>query len=829
MKGRFHTHVIARKFADRQMTKQSNKKFWRNMQSMVSIGLLRRSLRSRLAMTRFGVALTSLFFLLSFLLIFRIFFVAPILHGVEFSKVYFDKNGMLLRFTLTTDEKFREFMPLSEISDNIKRATLLYEDKWFYFHPGVNPVSLGRAFFRLFDDSRRSVGASTITMQVARMRYGLNTKTIQGKLHQIALAFYLELFHSKREILEAYLNLAPYGGNIEGVGAASRIYFGIPASRLSKIESITIATIPQNPVKRSLLSRTGLDNMQRMRVHLAQRWVQKYPADIKIETLADMPITASHISRLPFLAPHFVDSLFHTPAMRYRRKDDFKNSAVVTTIDYGLQKKIENAMSEFVAGRNQYALNNAAAIVVDFTNMNVLAYVGSNDYFNVEISGQVDGVAARRSPGSLLKSFIYAIAIDQGLIHPMSMLKDARTNFGIHSPENADSEFYGPILATHALVSSRNIPSIHLLNAIGLTNFLNFLRKGRVRNLADADHYGISIAMGGAETTMLEIAALYAMLANLGEYREIKRIKDVAERPPVRMLSREAAFLTIDMLGKNAAAPGRRIPYARSRPSGARHFYKTGTSSSFRDAWVAGIFGNFVIVVWVGNFDGTPNNHFSGPGTAAPLFFTLANAVNAHFYPVHDYNFIRPGMNIAIVDMCDKVGELPGRFCPATVPSYFIPGKSPIRISDIHRPVAINRETGLRSCSYSPGRDRIEIFEFWEPEYLNMFAKAGIHKKAPPPFEPGCDIDQLDSGYVAPVIISPVDQTRVRADRDGKVAFKALGGARDAKIFWFLDGGFIGTSKNDEIIMHRALPGEYTLRATDEFGKSSEIRFSVGR
>ena len=756
----------------------------------------------------------------------RLFAVPPILDGVQFSKVYLDRHGRLLRLALTPDEKYREFVPLSAMSDGIKRATLLYEDKWFYFHPGVNPVALASAAARMLG-SRRRVGASTITMQVARMAHGLDTKTIPGKLKQLVLALYLELFHSKAEILEAYLNLAPYGGNIEGVGAASRIYFGRPAGEVSKIEAITIATIPQNPVKRSLLSRAGLANMQRMRADLAKRWTAGHPSDANIETLAAMPISAGSIATLPFLAPHFVDGMFHSAAVRYRSRDDYRSSIVATTLDYGLQARLESVLAGYVADRRQYGVSNASALLVDFKSMEVLAYVGSNGYFDRDISGQVDGVAARRSPGSLLKPFIYALAVEDGLIHPMSMLKDARISFGTYSPENSDSEFYGPILAAQALVKSRNIPAIGLLNAIGIGRFLDFLEAGGVAGLSGAWRYGVSIAMGGAEATMMEIAGLYAMLANLGEPHDVRKTLEAPKKTRARMLSREAAFLVLDMLGNNAA-PSSAVPYAKPRPGGARHYYKTGTSSSYRDAWSAGVFGSYVLVVWIGNFDGTPNNHFSGPRAAAPLYFALANTVQDYYRPVYDHDFLRPGMNISIVDMCDGVGDLPGRFCPKVAPSYFIPGKSPIKVSDVHRPVAINKKTGLRSCSYSPLRDRIEVFEFWEPEYLDMFAKAGVKKRTPPPFEAGCDIVDVDAGHSAPIVVSPVERTQIVLDGNGMTAFKALAAMPGAKIFWFLDGGFIGSSKSDEVLLHRVASGAHSARATDEFGKSAQVRFSVG-
>ena len=233
-------------------------------------------------------------------LIIRIFFTSPLLDNISFSRAYYDRDGKLLRITLSADDKYRIYTPLDKISPHIKNAIVLYEDKHFYHHPGVNPIAMVRAFRQYASGAAHPVGASTITMQVARLKYDLNSKTIGGKLLQIASAIYIDLFHTKSEILEAYLNLAPYGGNIEGIGAASTIYFGRNASDLTKIESITLATVPQNPTKRGLNTPTGIANIEHMRKNLVERWIAEYPNDTNLMTLAKMPIQTRKVSDLPF-------------------------------------------------------------------------------------------------------------------------------------------------------------------------------------------------------------------------------------------------------------------------------------------------------------------------------------------------------------------------------------------------------------------------------------------------------------------------------------------------------------------------------------------------
>ena len=240
-------------------------------------------------------------------IIIKIFFTPPLLSDTHFGRAYFDRNGKLLRITLSADDKYRLYTPLDKISPDVQRATILYEDKYFKYHIGINPISLIRATINYFSGVENPAGASTITMQVARIKYHLNTRQIMGKLKQIAAAIYIDLFYSKNEILEAYLNLAPYGGNIESIGAASLIYFDKPAYDLTTIQAITLSTIPQNPTKRGLNTDSGLKNMMNMRGDLVRRWVDKNPTDKNLIALAQMPLDVRTTNNLPFYAPHFIN------------------------------------------------------------------------------------------------------------------------------------------------------------------------------------------------------------------------------------------------------------------------------------------------------------------------------------------------------------------------------------------------------------------------------------------------------------------------------------------------------------------------------------------
>ncbi len=757
-------------------------------------------------------------------LIVRLFFTAPLLTDVSFSRAYYDRNGNLLRLTLSADDKYRIYTPLAEISPHIINAVVLYEDKHFYNHPGINPIALLRASRQYISGTPHPVGASTITMQLARIKYDLNSKTFGGKMLQIAAAIYIDLFHSKDEIIEAYLNLAPYGGNIEGVGAASTIYFGKHARDLGKIESITLATVPQNPTKRGLNTERGIKNIENMRANLIDKWIAEYKTDEKLRTFAAMPLAVNAVSNLPFLCPHFTDFMNTTK---------IKKSEIKTTIDLKLQQKLERALTAEINARRNIGITNAAAILINYKTMDTLAYIGSADYFNRDIYGENDGVRARRSPGSTLKPLIYANAVDLGLIHGMSLLRDARVNFGVYAPENSDSEFYGPILARDALTHSRNIPAINLVREIGVKNFHKLLNDAGVANLKNPEHYGISIALGGAEVSMWELANIYATMANMGNHRMTRTQIDSPEETLGHLLSPEAFFLTLDMLA-HQSTPTKKIPFAKTRQQTIRHYWKTGTSSSYRDAWTAGIFGDFVLVVWVGNFDGTPNNAFSGARAAAPIYFALANTVGEYYAgigtPVQNNDFLRDDMNIIEIEMCEVGGEIAGEYCPKKSKSYFIPGKSPITRNRIHRQIPIDNKTGLRACTADTKTTHMETFEFWDAEYLDMFRRAGIKRKTPPAFMATCDINEIPDDAVAPIIVSPIADTKVVITTENDfepIGFMGLATGPDDKIFWFLDDKTLGSTRSGETLEYKVPMGDHNLRATDGAGTTTQMNFSV--
>jgi len=718
------------------------------------------------------------------------------------------RDGSLLRLSLAGDDALRLWTPLAEIPAPVVEATLLQEDRWFYWHPGVNPVSLARAAWRTYAAGDRRQGGSTLTMQLARLRFDLHTRTPRGKLVQALRALQLELLHSKDELLEAYLNLAPYGGNVQGIGAAAQVWLGQPAAELGVEQALALAVIPKSPAARAPYTGSGRAEIARAAAALAGRWSRAHEP---VDAAALAALRWRERRELPRRAPHLADRLLAAHPERAR---------LATTLDPALQALVEQQVAGFRERGAPYGLRNAAVLLVDHRSMEVLAYVGSADAGDASIDGAVDGVRARRSPGSALKPFLYGLAIDAGRIHPESMLEDTSLTISAWNPENFDRDFLGPISATEALVRSRNLPAVQLANQLPAPGLHGFLRRAGIGGLRPADWYGLAIALGGVEVRLDELVRLYAMLPNGGRARELVFLRDGAPDAavPPALLSPEASYLVLEMLRANPR-PGDEHAAAGARRRGAIA-WKTGTSFGFRDAWAAGVFGRFALGVWVGRFDGRSNPAFVGREAAGPLFFAIADALRAAGEslappaPPHPPSLVR-------AEVCALSGATPGAFCPGRKLTWLVPGRSPIAACGVHREVAIDLASGLRAC---PGRTegvRREVYEFWPSHLLALFARVGIARRIPPPFAPGCG--ERPAAGLALRIESPQAHV-VYALRDGaadEIPFSAVADADGRRVTWFLDDAYVGRSDPGAPLFWPARPGRFTLRAVDELGRAA--------
>ena len=783
------------------------------------------------------------------------------------STAVYDDRGRLLRLTLASDDRYRQWVPLAQMPPALVQGVMLHEDAWFRWHPGFNPLSLARGAWVTYVRGGNRQGGSTLTMQLARLVYRLNTRTPGGKLRQVLRAVELELCYSKDAILEAYLNYAPYGRNIEGAGAASLIYFDKAVADLTLPEALTLAVIPQEPNRRAsggatggvetsrhsgesrnpvpLLSSssekeetldsgfrrndeqknasdTGIINQRLFtaRARLFKRWLAKHPKDKAAESLMQLPLRLRSPSNLPFAAPHFVEE-----TLADARLTGMSAPVLNTTLDLDLQRVLERQVKNHVEHNADRGVRNAVALLVDTRDLGIKALVGSADYFDGTISGQVNGALAKRSPGSALKPFIYGLGFDQGVLHPQTVLRDVPTAFGPFAPENFDGRFLGPVTATEALVRSRNIPAVYVASKLKSPDFYQFLKDAGISRMANADFYGLALVLGGGEVTMEELAKLYAMLANRGSLQPLRHRMSEPRVDGARVLSEEASFMVLDMLRQNPRPDDTLI----SQPGGLPVYWKTGTSWGFRDAWTAGIVGPYVLVVWVGNFDGSGNPAFVGVETAAPLFFHIVDALRARDVQMREPAHAMP-KNLKRVEICLASGDLPNAWCPQRGMTWFIPGKSPIRVSTVHRPVVINTATGQAACPpYDPLMTRTEVFEFWPSDLAKVFRQAGVPRRAPPAI---ADCTAAADDGQAPQITSPVrgaTYTR-RASRDGTeyISFNATVDASARELYWFVDEDFVGAAKPGETLFWQpAAAGEYTLRAVDDRGRADLRRLRV--
>lgn len=756
-------------------------------------------------------------FLIGILLLFScghwIFPAPPLLEKYTYSKAVYDSQNQLMYLGVSLDDKYRLFVPYSKIPPDAVKALLLYEDQYFFYHFGVNPLSIVRAIKEMMAGGRRQ-GASTITMQTARLIYHIDSTTVPGKIWQLVKAVQLELFYTKEEILEAYFNLAPYGGNVEGIGAASLIYFNTRTSLLNKNQIAALTVIPQNPGKRSPLTSVGCQNIAEAVKRLQRIWQKEDPkSDL---TSLNLPIQFQ-IKR-PLKAPHTVMNLVQ-----------IHNGEIFTTLNIAYQTWLEKIIKNYIAENQDKGFKNAAALLVNYQTGNVIASVGSADFFSSAIQGQVDGTRAKRSPGSLLKPFIYALALEQGLIHPYTQLKDVPRNYYAYSPDNFDHLFYGMISATQALIQSRNIPAIDLLMKIKLEKFNEFLQKNEVILPREPAYYGLGLAVGGVELSMQEIARLYMMIANLGETQDLNYLQKTKSFKK-RVLSKEAAWLTLSMLAQNPPPDKLIHPFQSPLTADYTVYWKTGTSYGFKDAWTAGIAGKYVLVVWLGNFDGRSNNALIGRSAAAPLFFQIIRSlaqmekISPPFIPQKD-------LNLQPVSICAPTGDIANDACTQKITGLFIPGITQIKLSNISRVIPVNKKTGLRACRHKPPLTELKSFEFWPSDILKIYSLAGIQLKIPPAFETDCAMIETFYKGDPPKILYPVDNSifiiQPQQKNPKEIFLKASLDSDARQLYWFWDNKLVGISKAEETITVPAIPGTAQIKAVDEHGRFSTVSITI--
>ncbi|MBC8111082.1 MAG: penicillin-binding protein 1C, partial [Verrucomicrobia bacterium] len=531
----------------------------------------------------------------------------PFHPDIAYSQVITASDSTVLYAFLSADDKWRMKTELSEIMPQVRQTIVFKEDRYFYYHFGINPFAVVRALFVNTLRGKKTSGASTVTMQVVRLLKP-KKRTYGNKILEMFHALQLETHFSKDEILQLYLNLVPYGGNVEGIKSASLLYFGKMPHKLSLAEVVTLAIVPNRPTSLHLGKNNALIEKER------NRWLKKlpqnkvFPAKDLVDALRE-PLEATR-SEAPKSAPHF--------ALRLHKQNPTQ-PILPTSLNRNIQEKVQDLASNYSKRLKSLNINNLAVLVLDNKTRQIVAYIGSPDFKDTQNGGQVDGVQAIRSPGSTLKPLVYAIAFDEGKLTPKTVISDVPTAFGAFVPDNFDEKFHGNVSVEKALSLSLNIPAVSVLDQIGLPLLLSKLKQSGFKQIQkDENKLGLSLILGGCGVTLEELVNLYANFstnAPSGWAGEGKAGLSAA------------AIFVVNQILTQASRPD--LPNAYQN---AYHLpkiaWKTGTSYGRRDAWSIGYNARFTVGVWVGNFSGQGVPELTGSEIATPLLFNIFNTID---------------------------------------------------------------------------------------------------------------------------------------------------------------------------------------------------------
>lgn len=528
----------------------------------------------------------------------------PLDQARQVSTTVLDRNGKLLRAFAMPDGRWR--LPVNaktHVDPGYIDVLLAYEDRRFWSHHGVDPLALARAAFQLVTRGQIVSGGSTITMQLARLIEPRQQRSVAVKFRQIVRALQIERQFSKTEILDLYLTLAPFGGNLEGVRAASFAYFGKEPKRMSLAESALLVALPQSPEKRRL--DRDASNAHAARDRVLTRMVEQSRVSLDDATHAKLETVPRVRKPMPLIAPHSTDQAVAA----------IKDRAIIKlTLDATIQKSLEGLAKDRAVSFGPDAT--IAILAVDNESGDVLAHVGSSEYFDNKRAGQVDMTRAIRSPGSTLKPFIYGLAFEDGFVHPESLIEDRPIRYGSYAPENFDMTFQGTVGVRRALQMSLNVPAIALLDRVGASRLSARIKQAGANLVLPKDEVpGLAMGLGGVGISLSDLVRLYSGLARLGQTMSLREIASASEteEPETRRLMDASAAWHVGhvLLG---------TPPPDTAPHG-RIAYKTGTSYGYRDAWSIGFDGRMTIGVWVGRPDGAPIPGITGRNAAAPILF----------------------------------------------------------------------------------------------------------------------------------------------------------------------------------------------------------------
>jgi penicillin-binding protein 1C len=740
--------------------------------------------------------------------------------GVPPSTVVEYRDGQAAHVFLSADDKWRMPVQLAEVDPAYVEALIRLEDKRFHRHPGVDGVALGRAVVQNLLRGRRVSGASTLTMQLVRVLEP-RPRTFRSKAVEALRALQLELRLSKAEILTAYLQHVPYGGNVEGVESAAWSYFGHRASALSPAEMATLLAVPQNPARRAPTAANSA-RLKAARDDIAHRLLREGALPLgprsapsssaQVQRTVESTPVPSAVRPFPRDAPHLAYWL------RQRRPGQTR---LPTTLDRGTQALAERSLASYGDELRRKDIRHAAIVVVDHAHAEVRALVGGMDFFAAEPGAQLAAFDVPRSPGSALKPFVYALGIERGVAGPGQLVMDVPVAFGGYAPRNYDGRFGGLVRLEDALSRSLNVPFVNLLQELGAERFVADLRMWGVSSLEDAPgHYGLSVAVGGLELTALELASVYTVLARGGTFEPLRLEPRATEATaPPRVLSEGAAYLTRRALALRDRPdfPARRRHAAV--PRGIH--WKTGTSFGNRDAWAAGSDARHTAVVWTGNLDMKQSPALVGAEAAGPILFDVLEGVADRTRPAYGEPVPR---DLAQVEVCAYSGHLPGRACESTRAVLALRSAVPTRPCPYHVALEVDKATGRAvSPTCRAGREvETRSYVVWPASVRRWLGDQHRLLPSPPTLAEGC---QPGGPRRAPRIVSPPDgQVALLlagvAATDQEIPLEADAPAH-ARLSWFVNGEFLGASRADERLWWTPAPGRHEILVSDEAGMST--------
>lgn len=731
--------------------------------------------------------------LIFFIKIYRDFDIEEMKDNIEsrYGQIILDDRGDIIGAYLNSQEQW-QIKGVGDIPPRLKLAVINYEDKNFYNHSGVDYLAIVRALKVNLLENRR-VGASTITMQAIKL-YKKRERTYLSKLKEIVESYKLEKELSKDEILQLYLNNAPYGGNIIGYETASQLYFGKKAINLTWAEGATLAVLPNSP---------GLIHIEKNREKLL------YKRDNLLKKMYDRGVidskqyTLALKERLPDKREYF-NSL--APHLTRRLKNEYQDKKIIrSSINSEIQRKLEKIVKDYGEYLNNRGIKNCSAIVVDNLSGEVKGYIGSQDFYDFERNGQIDGVVAKRSVGSVLKPFLYALSIDEGLISPKSKLLDVPIYFSNFIPQNANKKYQGLVEAREALKKSLNIPFVNLLDEYGGEKFFYFLKE--VVNFPEKNYsnYGLSLILGTKEMSVEEVAKLYYGLSQYGEFKDLKYIVDEDISKGKRLISKGASYFAIEAMEGVQRYGVDNLYIGRDNIA-----WKTGTSYGQRDAWAGGISPRWSVIVWCGNFTGEGNRNLSGVVTAGQLLFNIFKVL-----PNENEKFIKPVEDLKKIEI-DKES---GYRLKYNVPSEKIDypkGAKPLKISPYYKKIFENErgeEIDSRDKDFYRSRERIVLS--YPIELLDYLARENISFS-----------EKKDEKIK---IIYPLNELNIFLPKDfdeKKKLIIKVANPQNSNLYWYHNGEYIFSGRDRERAFDFS-KGEHRITLVSENGEVVEVKFYI--